>query len=201
MLSIGIDNGLNGALVAIDDHTNIVGWYDCPILESSTSSKGKKKVSRSFNVRAMVATLSELAFDLGKDHSEVRVWLEVAHAMPKQGISSTFKTGYGAGLWEGIVCALGLSYDVVHAKTWSKEVLRDVPRGDPKHRSFVKTQRLFPDLPLMKPNGRVLSMDGRSDASLIAYYGMLKMKGGSIEPEQKKPVSKKKPVRRVGKQR
>jgi hypothetical protein len=188
MISVGIDNGLSGAVVAIDEKYDLIGWWDCPTIESVTTSKGKSKRRRDFAPAAMKEILEEIA-----EIDQPRVWLEFAHAMPKQGVSSTFKTGKGAGLWEGIVVGLGFPYDIVHANTWTKKVLRDVPRGDPKHRSFIKCQRLFPKIPLKKPNGRVLSMDGRSDASLIAYYGMLILNG-----EEPKKTTDRCPVKRKG---
>jgi len=85
---------------------------------------------------------------------------------------------------------LGLPYDIVHAKTWTKEMLKDVPAGDPKDRSMIKAQRLFGSkLPLTKPGGRVLSLDGRADAALIACYGMTCMTFSELT--KKSPVRKK----------
>lgn len=194
IISVGIDNGLNGAVVAIDEGFKVLGWWDCPISESTTKKSGKPRTHREFSPRGMKDILEEIVGVWPRGAKcPVRVWLEVAQAMPKQGLSSTFKTGKGAGLWEGIVVGMGLSYDVVHPRTWTKVALADVPRGDPKQRSFIKCQRLFPDIPLTKPNGRVLSMDGRSDASLIAYYGMLIMKGqlGTVSTPKKNSVKAK----------
>lgn len=191
LISVGIDNGLNGAVVAINESFTVCGWWDCPTIESATKSGGKTKTHREFAPVEMKKILKHVQDDILIGGQTLRVWLEFAQAMPKQGVSSTFKTGKGAGLWEGIVVGLGLPYDIVHPKTWTKMVLKDVPRGDPKQRSFIKCQRLFPEIPLTKPNGRVLSMDGRSDASLIAYYGMLTMKGKEAPKPRKTPAKKK----------
>lgn len=191
LISVGVDNGLSGAVVAIDESFNVIGWWDCPVTESTTKAKGKTKRHREFSPRGMKEILDIVTAHNTRFKSNIRVWLEHAQAMPKQGVSSTFKTGKGAGLWEGIVVGLGLPYDIVHPRTWTKNVLADVPRGDPKQRSFIKCERLFPDIPLIKPGGRVLSMDGRSDAALIAYHGMLIMKGETPPKAKKKPVKKK----------
>lgn len=184
-LIIGIDNGLKGAVVALDNEANIVGWWDTPYIPFS---KGKKTVNE-----FAPAAMRDILYELHKQKT-LKVWLEVAHAMPSQGLSSTFKTGKGAGLWEGIVVGLRLKYDVVHAKTWTKETLKDIPKGDPKQRSMLKCQRIFPSIPLTKPKGHVLCMDGRSDAALIAYYGYLQ--AGGSEPEKS---SIKRPVKIKGK--
>jgi hypothetical protein len=190
IVSVGIDNGLNGAVVAIDEDYNVLGWWDCPTIESTTKSAGKTKRHRDFAIPEMLKILQHI-MDLVLAGRHVKVFLEYAQAMPKQGVTSTFKTGRGAGLWEGIVLGLGLPYDIVHPRTWTKVVLRDVPRGDPKHRSFIKCGRLYPKIPLKKPRGTKLTMDGRSDAALIATYGMLTMKGDSAPKKKRTPVKRK----------
>lgn len=193
MISIGIDNGLFGAVVAIDSSYKILFYFDTPIVNLTKTKKGgKKSVGHEFAPATMCDTLRGF---VNQCPTRAKIWLEVAQAMPQQGLSSTFKTGRGAGLWEGIVVGLGLPYDVVHAKTWTKALLKDVPAGDPKERSMIKAQRLFgPSLPLTRPGGRVLSLDGRADAALIACYGMAQFRGDwedVVKVVKKTPVMKK----------
>jgi crossover junction endodeoxyribonuclease RuvC len=166
-ISIGIDNGLSGALVAVSDRGQ-VEWWDTPVIDP-----GKGKGKRSYAVAEMKRLL-----EMNLYHDEkATVFLEKAQPMPKQGVSSMFTIGLGYGLWQGICAGLGLPYELVHPRTWQKVMLRDVPGKDTKARSMIKCQQLFPDIPLMKPRGRVLSMDGRADAALIAAYGMRVMRG------------------------
>lgn len=188
LVSIGIDNGLLGAIVVIDEAFRLVDYRDTPTI--NLGKKGKTK--NEFATAEMGKILREF-IEIGDSSM---VWLEQAQAMPKQGLSSTFKTGRGFGLWEGICIGLGIRYDIVHPATWTKLVLRDVPAGEPKARSMTKCQRLFPTMPLTKPRGTVLSMDGRSDASLIAYYGMLKMRGKEPGEVHAPKVEKRPPPRR-----
>jgi hypothetical protein len=69
-------------------------------------------------------------------------------------------------------------------------MLKDMPAGDPKERSMLKAQQLFgSSLPLTKPSGRVLSLDGRADAALIACYGMTQLYG-NLEQFVNKPITK-----------
>jgi hypothetical protein len=74
-------------------------------------------------------------------------------------------------------------------------MLKDIPAGDPKERSMIKAQRLFgSSLPLTRPGGRVLSLDGRADAALIACYGMAQQRADwehLINEQKKTPVRKK----------
>lgn len=168
--AIGIDNGLKGCLSLINENFELLDWRDTPII--NLGEKGKTK--NDFATAEMGHALRGL-LEQAKDATQIMIWLEVAQAMPKQGLSSTFKTGRGFGLWEGICIGLGIKYDIIHPKTWTKVMLHDVPRGEPKARSMTKCQRLFPKLPLTTPRGTKLTMDGRSDATLLAYYGMLQM--------------------------
>ena len=190
MISIGIDPGLHGAVVVLDEDFRLLEYYDCPVIKNEKTKKGKKSVTYEFAPGHM----SEIIWSVAKDqHLRPKAWLERAGAMPKQGLSSTFKTGRGFGLWEGILAAVSrLPYDIIAPRTWSKEMFKGTPLGEPKQRSLNKAQRLFPGLPLTKPKGCVLSLDGRSDAALIAYFGMLQMKGETHKVETRTPVRIKK---------
>jgi hypothetical protein len=172
MLSIGIDNGLDGAVVVLDNKMRVISWTDTPVIDLGKKSKRK----RIFGISAMASIIHDVQWL--HNTKRIRAFIEFAQAMPKQGVSSTFKTGLGFGLWQGICAGLGLPFEVIHPRTWTKEMLRDMPAGEPKARSMAKCQQLFPDIPLVKPRGRVLSLDGRADAALIAAYGLRKMMGG-----------------------
>jgi hypothetical protein len=160
MITIGIDPGLQGSAVAINDQDQISGWFDCPVVKV----KGSK---RDFLPRAMASGLLEL----GKPENSF-VFLESAQAMPKQGLSSTFKTGEGFGIWQGIIAALGYRYEIVKPRLWQKHFYKGIA-AEGKARSIIACQRLFPDLPLTSPRGRVASLDGRADGTLLAAYGRL----------------------------
>jgi hypothetical protein len=191
--SIGIDNGFKGAIVLLDENFQIVSWHDTPCINLTKKGKGGKlRHQHEFAPSAMKKILM-LTMSKVKISSDIHVWLEAAQSMPGQGLSSTFKTGRGFGIWEGLVTGIGLRYDIVHSRTWTKFMLKDVPLGDPKQRTLIKAQRLFGEsLPLTKPNGSVLSMDGRADAALMAYYGMSQMLGSKSPTVIKKPIPKRK---------
>jgi hypothetical protein len=92
--------------------------------------------------------------------------------MPKQGVSSTFCTGYGYGLWIGIITALGLPWTAVRANTWKKAMLAGLDKSD-KNVSRVAAVRMFPQL--AADLSRV-SDHGRAEALLIAAYGQRECK-------------------------
>ena len=49
------------------------------------------------------------------------VFIEQQQAMPRQGVASTFKTGFGYGVYIGILHALGYSYTVVIPRKWKSD--------------------------------------------------------------------------------
>jgi len=187
-LSIGIDGGLHGAVVGINNSLEVVGYFDTPIIDLGKKGKGGKVgTNNAFVESEMVSKLRLLLGHGGGSHyvnCGVSVFLEKAQSMPKQGIVSTFKTGEGFGLWLGILAALQCSYEVVAVKTWQKRVMVGVTGLDPKAKSISRCQRLFPGLPLTKPKGKVASLDGRADAALIAYYGLLEL--GKVQEQRPK---------------
>ena len=171
MISIGIDNGLKGAVVAVDENMNVIFWRDTPVI--NLGKKGRSKMVFAVSEMTNILRVSlEYSYE-----THVTAWIETAQAMPKQGVSSTFKTGFGFGLWQGICSGLGIRFELAHPRTWTKVMLKDMPAGKPKARSMAKCQQLFPSIPLIKPKSRVLSMDGRADAALIAAYGMKQLRG------------------------
>lgn len=156
MISIGIDIGLKGAMVAINEKLEVIEWSDTPLIGG-----------KHYDVIAMKNFLSPWSL---RDEDPVTVWIEAPQTRPKQSAQSGLKTGLGFGLWEGLCVGLELRYDVVYPQTWTKTMFRGIPKSQGKNRSLVKCQRLFPDLPLAGPRGG--KKDGRSDAALIAAYGM-----------------------------
>lgn len=185
MIAIGIDPGLSGALVELDEAGN-VGAVDTPTIPL----KGKSK--RTYDVRGMSQLLEGYTLGLSSDGRivahEVTVFVEAQQPMPfkRKGpdgqpvmtgsAQALFGMGYGFGVWIGLIVAHGLRYELVHPRTWQKSMLAGVP-GEGKARSLLAASRLFPTLELKRPRGRVLSLDGRSDAALIALWGLRRMRG------------------------
>lgn len=176
---LGIDNGLHGAVVALTEH-GLLDWHDTPIIATGSKGKGKNV----FAAAEMATILQAYASEFTLTYEALYVIIETAQAMPGQGVSSTFKIGFGHGLWVGICAGLGLSYELVHPRTWQKAMLAGIPAGDTKARSMAKCQQLFPTIPLVKPRGRKLTMDGRADAALIAAWGLREMRGNGHQENQ-----------------
>ena len=158
-ISIGIDPGLNGAIACINAGTlEVLESMDTPVI----TAEGK----RLYDISAIAATVRRLSL-----FADAVAILEQAQAMPGQGVASTFATGRGFGIWEGILGALDMPYRTVRPGVWTKKVLAGVP-GEGKARSINFVMRMFPGAELT-PKGCKKARDGRADALCLAFYGTL----------------------------
>ena len=97
-----------------------------------------------------------------------RCYLERAHPMPKQGLTSTFKFGEGYGFVRSSILAAGFSLVIVRAQDWQASVLgaKKRPKEEkPAHKRRLRgiAQQMFPDVRV------TLST---ADALLIASFGV-----------------------------
>lgn len=156
MRFIGIDPGLSGAVALLPSDTDGSSIFDTP-----TGSDGRKTVY----------AVAEMAKIVEGIHPNT-AWgcchfvIEKQHAMPKQGVSSTFSIGYGYGLWEGILAALGIPYTVVTPQAWKGAMMAG--QGREKDASRLRAQQLWPEL---AGHLNLKKHHGRAEALLIAEYG------------------------------
>lgn len=118
-LFLGIDPGQSGAYAVVDENGSPVGHV-----------KGKDSCT------------DRAAFL--REHVAVFGMLERVNAMPKQGVSSTFKFGTSFGEAIGILEALGIRHELITPSKW-QQVMSCRTGGD-KNVSKQAAQRLFPGL-------------------------------------------------------
>lgn len=169
---IGIDPGLEGAVVGV----SVAGQVFCedtPILHTENSAG---KARRIYDEVAMAICLGKIEGKLRllPNCFDVHVVIEQVHAMPKQGVASSFTFGMGYGIWLGIIAALGFASTRVTPQRWKKEVLADGPKTDQAVIAFAS--RLYPTYSpeLKTQRGRLLL--GRADALLIAHWARQRAK-------------------------
>jgi hypothetical protein len=85
--------------------------------------------------------------------------VETVHAMPKQGVSSTFKFGMGYGALRMAVRASGIPFEGITPQKWQKGL--GCLTGGEKNVSKERAQNLFPHLKIIHAT---------ADAILIAEY-------------------------------
>lgn len=93
------------------------------------------------------------------------VVLEQVHAMPKQGVTSSFHFGQGYGALQGIVGAFGLPVTLVRPQVWKKALGLD----SSAERSLELARELYPDA----ANHLKRKRDhNRAEAICLAHYGL-----------------------------
>lgn len=168
---IGIDGSVSGALVCIDESEKLHAVHDSPYL-----MVGKSK--RDFDPSEMCRTLTNLVARCGAP-TPVFVFLENSRTMGnKLGSHAQYLRGASKVGWS-VACASITQHKIANVKLeyvmpgeWQSKMLIGASGGDTKQRSLNKASAMFPELPLVKPGGRVPTLDGRSDAALIAVYGL-----------------------------
>jgi crossover junction endodeoxyribonuclease RuvC len=156
---LGIDPGLSGALAVIGPDGSHV--WDTPVITVANGKKHRREY--------VLAAMRTLVWDAapppsGQQHGvgEVVAVIEAVSPMPKEGVVSAYRMGYGAGLWHGLLELLGVPFRIVHPATWKKA---EGLTGKDKAYSRLEASRRFPGLEL----GRVKD-HGRAEALLLADY-------------------------------
>jgi hypothetical protein len=101
---------------------------------------------------------------------DLTVWIEKVGAMPKQGVSSTFKFGRGYGFLRGCITALALPWNEVAPGVWQRK-LGCLSGGD-KNVTKSRAQQLYPHLRITHAT---------ADALLIASYGAMQQGTTTIQ--------------------
>lgn len=149
---IGIDPGLDGALVVVRNGRVVAQYCTRDLCPDG------------YVAERMDALVSEWC---GLHLVDVAV-LERVSARPGEGVSSTFKFGFGYGLWRGILAGRVSTVIEPTPQSWQKVVLRDIP-GEGKARSIARAAQVA-GLDLT-PGRRRKPHDGLADATCLAIYG------------------------------
>lgn len=155
MRTVGIDPGLNGGITLYDNENPSwsVTSFVMPTFKAGTKSHidagGVSRILKLFNPD--------------------RVVIEKVGAMPGQGVTSMFSFGYGAGMLEGIVTALGYPLSFVTPQAWMKAVLKGLPKTGAKS-SVVFCARMFPGIDWRGTDRSRKPHDGKTDSCCIAMY-------------------------------
>jgi crossover junction endodeoxyribonuclease RuvC len=155
---VGIDTGQAGAVAVIEEDK--IRFFDKYVIKSEKKSGG---IRTDYDIPLMVSILKDIKPDM--------VYLELAQSMPKQGVASTFKTGFGFGLWVGLLAGLGIPYELIRPQTWQVEFFKG--RGhsdDTKSLSYQIASSLYPTIVQLLKGPRGGLIDGRCDALLIAEF-------------------------------
>jgi len=152
MRRIGIDPGISGAIVVLEDDIP-VEWSLMPTMKIGSQN------------RVNAVALAALLRGYGNDN-KVFAYVEQVHAMPKQGVASMFSFGHSCGVIAGVLGAFEIPVTYVTPQLWKMRA-----RLTNKDKDAARSLAIQ-----MWPHWRELDKKGAgqalADAALIARYGI-----------------------------
>jgi crossover junction endodeoxyribonuclease RuvC len=159
---IGIDPGLAGAIAILNPQGQLVSLHDCPTFLLPFKKAQETKERKVLDIGRACSILREY------QQSSIAL-IERVSAMPKQGVTSSFRFGEGYGIYQGIVAALSIPLIPVEPQVWKKAAgLLKAAKAD----SLKKAQELWPNAGL-----KLKKHEGKAEALLIAEYGLKNLTG------------------------
>ena len=107
------------------------------------------------------------------------ILIEKQQAFPAQGGVSNFTTGYGFGMYLGIInmlCIIAREHTVTHSVVrptdWMKVELQGMKKvkGDRKAASIIRAKQLYPGVDLKRTPRCTTDHDGKAESLLIAHH-------------------------------
>jgi len=170
MLTLGIDPGLDGAVVALVDGVPVV-WSIVPTA-AIRHGKGTRKIFDPSGMNDFLCGLCCEVFYAGAGEYEAPdfIALEATEARPPKGRNACHSLGYSQGLWEGLIVAHRWPYEIVRAAQWLPVMTRGVPGKGTKDRTVMAAKRLLPGLDLRRSARSSKPHDGLADAGLLGLW-------------------------------
>lgn len=144
---IGIDPGFSGAIAFL--YKQELDVVDLPIMRI----KNRKQVDPVSFTAIINCAPRKIAFAA----------IEDVHSMPKQGVASTFKFGYNAGILLGVIQALGIKVFRIDPSIWKAAL----GISSDKKESLALAKKLFP---AYKAYFTRVKDNGRAEAVLLAHF-------------------------------
>lgn len=160
MRVLGVDPGAAGALAMLDTELSALVVCDMPNAIVKTGRTSRVQISEFW-----------LATQLETWQPD-RAWIERVHAMPKQGVSSSFSFGLSYGVVRGVLAGLGIPTQLVTPQEWKKSFRL----GPSKNEARLIAARLFPASAASFARAKD---DGRAEAALLALFGANQGQGSS----------------------
>jgi len=155
MRRIGIDPGISGAIVVLEDD-NPIEWALMPTMKIGSQNR--------VNAVALAASIREYANRYPEQPTFA--YVEQVHAMPKQGVSSMFSFGHSCGVIAGVLGAFEIPVTYVTPQMWKMRAHLTNKDKDAARSLAIQ----------MWPHWRELDKKGQgqalADAALIARYGL-----------------------------
>lgn len=193
MIFLGIDNGVTGAVGVINSEPWEIAMpgkasvkvYKTPVRKTLV---GRRKVSvyetsGMFGILESAVAHEDRAFCVLEHAQPMSRWVLDPTTKKKvkrtEGVVSVARYIEGFGIWQGMLVAMQIPFEIVHPKVWQKTMLlNDTSRQHKKSDSVARANRLFPDLRLTP------SRHNEADAVCMAEYARRICEGGSLSAKK-----------------
>lgn len=145
---IGVDPGLSGAVAFLSSDGDLVDLIDMPVTGGRVDGY-----------------LLALEIDRHTAGATARAVIEDVHAMPKQGVTSTFKLGRSVGIIDGVLGALCIPTQHVAPWRWKRAMGVIADKGTSRRLAIATW-------PAAAASFARVRDDGRAEAALIAKWGL-----------------------------
>lgn len=159
--TFGIDPGASGAIALLDGGGDLIWVEEMPHHGGIVSAPAVRQLFQ------RTPTCNAVA------------WIEDVHAMPQQGVSSTFKFGRAHGTVIGVLGALDIPIRFVAPAKWKKHFgltqRKDLTLSSSAKSAASKTasrRQATEAWPAQASSFSLVKDDGKAEASLIALYGL-----------------------------
>ena len=178
----GIDPGLNGGFGIIRED-KIFGIATPTFWRELKSGKKRKQYDfdgiRKFlkAQRDRAAVEGQLFFLALEEQFPMPMMRQTPNGVVKQGAVSVFSTGFGYGMYIGMLRILDIKQEDVHAKTWQSEFFKRDTSMTTKAQALEALMALYPNVDLFATERSKRAHDGICDALLIAEWVKRKITG------------------------
>lgn len=157
-LYMGIDPGAHGAiaLLAYEQGKPMVKTFDIPTFKITVNKKSRTRVD--------LSGINTLLFTY-RAHI-MHAIIEDVHAMPGQGVTSSFSFGFVCGVLQAMLVAHDLPMTVIAPASWKRKLGLTHDKDDTRRRA----SQIFPTCAHQWTRK---CDDGRAEAALLAYYGQV----------------------------
>ena len=163
---LGIDPGANGAIAVISD-----SYIDCAPIP---------RAGKAIDWAELAILIDEFRVAANRNDLRAVAYVEKVHAMPKQGVSSSFTFGVNVGGIHGVLGALDIPMALTTPQCWKKRVLAGTTKD--KAAAIAWCRQRYPSISLLATPRSRTPHDGMAEAMCIAHYGTLQHAPKTLHP-------------------
>jgi len=175
-LFVGIDPGLKGAVVALDEHGGLHSYRHAPVTGTRSRPVDGDLAGMVSVLRALAELAEVVAVAVELPADAVIVPLPTVPGQKKPGVRKIYQPVLqrNVGVWCGIVVALGLPLLRPRPQDWQM-LIGPGAKGTTKQRSIDAARLAWPRL--AREDGKI--DDGVADSAWIAQWARVRLVGGA----------------------